>query len=124
MGFLRGVIVGGLLGTVGAILNAPMKGREFRQSATTYVKTIQQDAKTVGTNVNRFKESVTYLKESGLPVVNDVVEEVKETLRHFQEETSPHFKRLEDRIAQLNQHATTIQRALRHDEDETEHEHK
>ncbi|EKB54430.1 YtxH domain-containing protein [Facklamia hominis] len=104
--FIQGFWTGLGLGVLAGLMNAKRPGHETRQLLRLKIDRTSQDVHDLRFSLDNLSQSIQHLSKEGILSVNEAVEAVSESLKHFQEENQPRLKRVK---AQVNQLTDTLQ---------------
>lgn len=100
-GFKQGLFWGAVFGGIAGLMNAPQKGSETRAELKAYVKQTQEDVTDLKSKVNHLQSLVEILKTDGLKNTLEFTKDIQSQIREFTENNQPRFKRIQQRIEQL-----------------------
>lgn len=96
-GLLWGVFFGGIAG----LMNAPRSGKETRQQIKAVIDQTTDDVNDVRFKVDNLRVAIQRLQQESLRSSKIISEELQTTLRHFNEETQPRIRRVQESAATL-----------------------
>ncbi|KRL61590.1 YtxH domain-containing protein [Latilactobacillus fuchuensis] len=105
MGFSKGLLIGGLLGTTYALLTAKKTGPQRQQAVVDYLNDITTGAQDVQTSATQLKEASNNLATELKTTAVDSVADISEALQSFSFEAAP-------RIAQINESLERLEKNL------------
>lgn len=100
-GFKSGIFWGAVFGGLAGLLNAPKSGKETREDIKVFIDTTTEDVNDLRYKVDNLKVAVQRLSDEGLSSARIASEEIQESIKHFEEETKPRFRRIQDSIDEL-----------------------
>lgn len=99
--FLKGLIVGSLVGGVTALLTTPRSGKENRDIILSYIDDTTVLVDDVSTSVQALKDAVQTLTTEGLGLVTEFSEEMADTVEEFTMQNQPRIRRIEEKAQKL-----------------------
>ena len=85
-GMISGLIVGGAIGAVSALLLAPKSGKEMREDVASRARTISEKTTEVASNVGQYATDLVQSVSSQLPRVASSASDTIETAKEATEE--------------------------------------
>ncbi|EHR38119.1 YtxH domain-containing protein [Facklamia languida] len=101
--FSQGLITGLALGALAGLMNAKRPGYQTRQLLKEKIDRTTQDVNDVRYKVNNLSQSLQRLSTEGATSIQTAIAAVEDSLDHFKEENSPRLRRINQRIANLQE---------------------
>ena len=101
--FSQGLITGLALGALAGLMNAKRPGYQTRQLLKEKIDRTTQDVNDVRYKVNNLSQSLHRLSTEGAISIQTAIAAVEDSLDHFKEENSPRLRRINQRIANLQE---------------------
>lgn len=110
--FKSGLLWGAFFGGLAGLMNAPRPGVETRELLKDYIDQTTDDVNDVRFKVDNLKVAIQRLTDEGISGTKEVVEELQTTLKHFEEESQPRVRRIQDRTDTLTKNVESSQKEL------------
>lgn len=105
MGFSKGLLLGGLVGTTYALLTAQKTGYQRQQALASYLTELTTGAQAVQTSANNLRQASDQLSTELKTTAVDSLAGISDALQSFSFEAAP-------RIAQINDSLTRLEKNL------------
>ena len=102
--FLKGFILGSVIGGAVTLLNNPRSGKENREILSKQIQEVTQDLTVINTGKATLQRGIKELQEVIVPQTMEVVNSIQEEVTRFQLENKPRFRRIQDKIQTLQTH--------------------
>jgi len=102
--FLKGFILGSVIGGAVTLLNNPRSGKENREILSKQIQEVTQDVTVINTGKATLQRGIKELQEVIVPQTMEVVNSIQEEVAKFQLENKPRFRRIQDKIQTLQTH--------------------
>ncbi|WP_191992009.1 YtxH domain-containing protein [Bacillus aerolatus] len=109
---LIGMLAGTAAGAATALFNTPVSGREAREKVKLAQASVKSNARVIKTDVEQLKQAVTHLKDVSKDTIGEVTDGLKASAGMWKESTEPNIERLQQEIAEIQETAEDLQKAL------------
>lgn len=94
--FTLGLTAGLTGGIIAGLLTTKRSGEENRRYVKEYYEDVKRDAAVVEQDFNRLTSVIDQLRTEGIPLANQFVDEMGETVTTYQQDIEPRLRRIED----------------------------
>lgn len=102
--FIEGLLFGSMLGGVFALLKNPNTGKENREILKTYLNDTAASMRSLEASLKSSQSALTGLATEGTKTVKLLQEELLPVINDFKHISTPHFNRMQERLAIMNEH--------------------
>lgn len=99
--FLSGFLIGGLAAGVTALLTTPMSGKEMRKSCNDTSQAFLSHIQELKIDLVAIKDSVKTATVEGKDVISVFLEDLKQSIETWKEETKPHQEQLQADLKEM-----------------------
>ncbi len=99
--FRSGLFWGAFFGGLAGLMNAPRSGKETREKIKNIIDQTTDDVNDVRFKVDNLKIAIQRLQNESIRSSKIISEELQTTLQHFNEETQPRLRRVQDSASTL-----------------------
>ena len=102
--YIKGFIIGSVIGVPVAIKNNPRSGKENREILAKQIQEVTQDVTVINTGKATLERGIKEIQEVIVPQTMEVVNSIQEEVAKFQLENKPRFRRIQEKIQTLQTH--------------------
>lgn len=102
--FLKGFLLGSVIGGAVALLNNPRSGQENREIVSKHIQDTTKDLTTIQNGTAVLQKGIKQVQETVLPQTMKVVDSIQDEITKFQLENKPRIRRIKDKIQTLQTH--------------------
>lgn len=99
--FKSGLFWGAFFGGLAGLMNAPQSGKETRIKLKNFIDQTTDDVNDVRFKVDNLKVAIQRLQNESVKSSKIISEELQTTLQHFNEETQPRLRRVQESADKL-----------------------
>ena len=107
-----GLIVGGVIGGVAALLTAPTSGKNLREQLKANCGKWEDTVKKLKNDGIALKEQFVKTAIEGAEIIKDVGSELQTSIQEWREEIKPHQQDLKKEIAEIEEKIKQLEKTL------------
>lgn len=107
-----GLLVGGVIGGVAALLSAPTSGKELRRKLKANCGTFEDTVKRLKHDGIALKEQVVKTARESAEIIKDVGSELQSSIKEWREEIKPHQQDLKKELADIEEKIQQLEKTL------------
>ncbi|MBD1380709.1 YtxH domain-containing protein [Metabacillus arenae] len=107
-----GLIVGGVIGSVSALLSTPSSGREFRDQIKGNREKLEEIIVRLKNDSIALKEQLVKTAKESSEVVKEVSTDLQQSVKEWREEIAPHQQNLQKEIAEIEEKMKQLEQTL------------
>ncbi|MDA7025989.1 YtxH domain-containing protein [Bacillus sp. CLL-7-23] len=109
---VAGLLVGGVIGGVTALLTTPTSGKNFRKQLKTNCGKFQDTVNKLKNDGVALKEQVIKTAQEGAEIIKDVGSELQSSIQEWKEAIKPHQQDLKKEIAEIEDKIKQLEKTL------------